>query len=233
MRSARCVPRSSKSVPVKEAETSACADHRLADELASLLRSRLSDRPCAGEPASDDGVEEGGVTPAAVLFALVLRAEGTTVLLTRRTDHLKDHPGQISFPGGRVEADDRSPAHTALREAEEEVGLPASRAKVVGYLPDYLTVTGFRVTPVVALVRPPFVVHPDPYEVAEVFEVPLAFLMDRRNHQLHSALHRGRVRSYLAMPYRDYFIWGATAGMIASLARTLENPRDCARDSAQ
>ena len=161
------------------------------------------------------------LTPASVLFPVVLREPEPSVLLTRRTEHLKDHPGQISFPGGRVEVDDASPAHTALRETEEEIGLSSAHIEVIGYLPDYLTVTGFCVTPVVALVTPPFTLRRDPIEVAEVFEVPLAFLMDVANHQQHFAFYRGKQRPYLAMPYGDYFIWGATAGIIGALSRAL------------
>lgn len=192
------------------------------------LRSVLSVSPLPTPWVPDEGGADITLTPAAVLFPIVLRESdplGPTVLLTRRTEHLKDHPGQISFPGGRVESDDRSPAHTALRETEEEIGLPSSVIEVVGYLPDYLTVTGFRVTPVVALLRAPFELSPDPGEVAEVFEVPLSFLMNPGNHQSHSLLFRDRERPYLAMSYQDYFIWGATAGIIASLAqRWLQAP---------
>lgn len=143
------------------------------------------------------------------------------MLLTQRTDHLRDHPGQISFPGGRVEAEDTSPAHTALREAQEEIGLSSTHVEVIGYLPEYRTITGYRVTPVVALVTPPFELQPDPHEVAEIFEVPFAFLMDVANHQEHSLLFRGKLRRYLAMPYGKYYIWGATAGIIATLSRAL------------
>ena len=152
-----------------------------------------------------------------------MRADGATVLLTRRTEHLKDHPGQISFPGGRAEASDASPAHTALRETEEEIGLASAHIEIIGYLPDYLTVTGFCITPVVALITPPFALRPDPFEVAEVFEVPLAFLMDAANHQQHSAFFRGELRPYLAMPFGNYFIWGATAGIIATLSQALSS----------
>jgi 8-oxo-dGTP pyrophosphatase MutT (NUDIX family) len=143
------------------------------------------------------------------------------VLLTQRTAHLREHAGQISFPGGRVEPEDASPAHTALRETEEEIGLASAHIEIVGYLPEYRTNTGFRVMPVVGLVRPPFALRPDPSEVAEVFEVPLAFLMDPANHQQHSVHYRGKLRHYYAMPYGDYFIWGATAGIIVTLSRAL------------
>lgn len=188
------------------------------------LRSVLCASPRSSPGVSEEAVADGALTPAAVLFPIVLHdseAQGRTVLLTRRTEHLKDHPGQISFPGGRVESGDLSLAHTALRETEEEIGLPSSAVEVIGYLPDYLTVTGYRVTPVVALLRAPFELSPDPFEVAEVFEVPLSFLMDPANHQTHSAFYRGSQRTYLAMPYQDYFIWGATAGIIACLAQRL------------
>ncbi|WP_287463760.1 CoA pyrophosphatase [Accumulibacter sp.] len=159
--------------------------------------------------------------PAAVLFPIVRRDDGPTVLLTQRTAHLKDHPGQISFPGGRCESADASPVHTALREAAEEIGLAAAHVDIAGYLPEYLTSTGFRVTPVVAMVTPPFELQVDAFEVAEVFEVPLSFLLDPANHQRHSLHYRGRLRHYYAMPYRGYFIWGATAGIIMSLYRAL------------
>ncbi|WP_291847963.1 CoA pyrophosphatase, partial [Accumulibacter sp.] len=124
--------------------------------------------------------------PAAVLFPIVRRDGEPTVLLTQRTAHLKDHPGQISFPGGRREPTDPSPVHTALREAAEEIGLAATHIEIAGYLPEYLTSTGFRVTPVVAMVTPPFQLELDTFEVAEAFEVPLAFLLDPANHQQHS-----------------------------------------------
>lgn len=177
------------------------------------------------EPAEmhivEDGAEAGELTPAAVLFPIVRREEGDTVLLTQRTAHLKDHPGQISFPGGRVEPEDGSAVDTALRETLEEIGLAEEHVEVIGFLPEYRTGTGFRVTPVVGLVTPPFAITPDPFEVAEVFEVPLDFLLDPANHQRHSVHYRGALRQYYAMPYQDYFIWGATAGMIHSLFERL------------
>jgi len=159
--------------------------------------------------------------PAAVLVPLVARPDALTVLLTRRTDHLHHHPGQISFPGGRVEEHDLSPVMTALRETEEEIGLDPERVELLGALPDYLTGTGFRVTPVVGLVHPPFELELDAFEVAEAFEVPLAFFLDPANHQRHRMEHEGRVREFYAMPYGDHFIWGATAGMLISLYRFL------------
>jgi 8-oxo-dGTP pyrophosphatase MutT (NUDIX family) len=185
------------------------------------LRASLLSEPLSGHFVQEDGADDQSLTPAAVLFPIVLRDGGQTVLLTQRTAHLRDHAGQISFPGGRVEAEDLSPSHTALRETEEEIGLPRERIEILGFLPEYRTGTGFRVTPVVALVQPPFDLRPDPFEVAEVFEVPLAFLLDPANHQQHSLHYRGALRNYFAMPYGDYFIWGATAGMIRSLSERL------------
>lgn len=193
------------------------------------LRAALSAEPLAAAPVLEggggdevmDGVSDGGFIPASVLVPIVLRPEAPTVLLTQRTAHLKDHPGQISFPGGRAEPGDPSPAHTALREAEEEIGLLPAHVEIAGYLPEYLTGTGFRVTPVVSLVTPPFDLRLDSFEVAEAFEVPLAFLLDPANHQRQSLHYRGRLRSFYAMPYGSYFIWGATAGMIMSLYRAL------------
>ncbi len=188
------------------------------------LRASLSAEPLAAPPILEDGIGNETLTPAAVLFPIVLRENHPTVLLTQRTSHLRDHGGQVSFPGGRVEEVDQSPIHTALRETEEEIGMSPELVEVLGYLPEYRTSTGFRVTPVVGLVRPPFTLRPDPFEVAEVFEVPLAFLLDPANRQRHSREWRGRLRHYFAMPYGDYFIWGATAGMIVSLADRLGYP---------
>jgi 8-oxo-dGTP pyrophosphatase MutT (NUDIX family) len=185
------------------------------------VRQVLQSSPCNTRIVLEDGVGDEELMPAAVLFPIVRRDDGPTVLLTQRTAHLKDHPGQISFPGGRCESADASPVHTALREAAEEIGLAAAHVDIAGYLPEYLTSTGFRVTPVVAMVTPPFELQVDAFEVAEVFEVPLSFLLDPANHQRHSLHYRGRLRHYYAMPYRGYFIWGATAGIIMSLYRAL------------
>lgn len=162
-------------------------------------------------------------TPAAVLVPIVEREARLSVLLTRRTDHLHHHPGQISFPGGRVEEGDGSPVDTALRETEEEIGLLSRHVELLGCLPDYLTGTGFRVTPVVGLVHPPFEMTLDSFEVAEAFEVPLAHFMDPANHLRHSLQVEGRERHFHAMPYKDYYIWGATAGIIMSLYRVLRS----------
>jgi len=161
------------------------------------------------------------LTPAAVLVGLVKRPEGLAVLLTQRTDHLHHHPGQISFPGGHKDPGDDSPEETALREAEEEVGLSRRHVEPIGRLGEYVTRTGFSVTPVVAFIEPPFDIIPDPFEVEEVFEVPLAFLLDPANHQRHSREFEGHMREFHAMSFRDYYIWGATAGMLINLYEVL------------
>lgn len=185
------------------------------------LQASLLLEPLAGHFVQEEGGEDLPLISAAVLFPIVLRDTGDTVLLTQRTAHLRDHAGQVSFPGGRVEVEDLSPIHTALRETEEEIGLSRQHIRILGFLPEYRTGTGFRVTPVVGLVQPPFDLQPDPFEVAEVFEVPLSFLLDPANHQQHSIHYRGALRNYFAMPYGDHFIWGATAGMIRSLTERL------------
>lgn len=165
----------------------------------------------------------GRAAPASVLVPLVERAGALSVLLTRRSAHLRDHAGQISFPGGRQEAADADAVAAALREAHEEVGLAPARVEVLGTLPVYTTITAYRVTPVVALLRPGFALAPDPFEVAEVFEVPLAYLMTPAHHQRHEFEAAGVRRQFLSMPWtangadgaaRRYFIWGATAAML-------------------
>ncbi|MDQ7968667.1 MAG: CoA pyrophosphatase [Oxalicibacterium faecigallinarum] len=159
----------------------------------------------------------GPLTAAAVLVPIVLRDNGPTLMLTLRAAHLNDHAGQISFPGGRCEHFDGSPVETALRETEEEVGLDRRSIDVLGTLPEYHTGTGFNVTPVVGIVRPPFEVTPAPLEVAEVFEVPLSFLMDGNHHQRRTAEFQTGRRTFYVMPYERFFIWGATAGMLRNL----------------
>ena len=187
---------------------------------APWLRTRFADPPewlPEGVDAFGQLNQSAAPVRASVLVPLVLRENGLTLLLTRRTAHLTSHPGQISFPGGRAEASDASAIDTALRETLEEVGLERRHIDVLGTLPDFYTGTGYIVTPVVALVTPPFELHADPSEVAEIFEVPLAFLMDGLNHQrLSVELPAGR-RSFYAMPYEHFFIWGATAGMLRNL----------------
>lgn len=166
--------------------------------------------------------EERALTPAAVLVPLVERLDGYTVLLTQRTAHLEHHAGQISFPGGRAEEGDASPVETALREAEEEIGLQRQQVvEIAGFLDLYQTVTGFLVTPVVGLVTPPIELRLDAFEVAEAFEVPLEFILDPRHHEHRSMLYKGQQRRYYVIPYEDRFIWGATAAMLVGLARRL------------
>lgn len=157
---------------------------------------------------------------AAVLIPIIAR-ETPTLLLTERTAQLSAHAGQIAFPGGKIEATDAGPLEAALRETHEEIGLTAAYIDALGFLPPYSTATGFHITPAVALVRPGFTLTPDHAEVADVFEVPLAFLMDVNNHRIHSRIWRGRERHFYAMPYEHRYIWGATAGMIRSLQRRL------------
>jgi len=168
-------------------------------------------------------VEPDNAIQAAVLVPLIIRDSGITVLFTQRTTHLADHAGQISFPGGRVEAGDASTQDTALREAEEEIGLPRSQVDILGMLPDYYIPTGFRVTPVVGLIAVPFPVKIDSFEVEEIFEVPLHFFLDPANHEQHSTNFQGRPRRYYAMPYQGRFIWGATAGILYNLYQALRD----------
>ena len=165
----------------------------------------------------------GELIDAAVLIPIVDRADGMTVLLTQRTEHLNDHAGQVSFPGGRVEAGDADPVATALRETEEEIGLAASHVEVIGRLDDYLTRTGFLVTPVVGLVAPPFTLELDSFEVAEAFEVPLAFVLDAANHERHSRVWNGAERYFYVLPFEDRYIWGATAGILVNLFEVLRD----------
>lgn len=163
--------------------------------------------------------------PAAVLILVINRPDTPHVLFTQRTPHLTDHGGQISFPGGRVEDDDRDPLHTALRETFEETGVPMERIEALGMLPNYTTGTGYLISPVVGWIEPPIEYAPDPKEVAECFEVPLGFLLDTRNHKLESAMYRGRMRQYYAVPYQGRYIWGATAGMLVTLTRVIAHAR--------
>ena len=158
---------------------------------------------------------------AAVLVPLIPRDTGLHVLLTQRTPHMNDHPSQISFPGGRVEGGDENRIGTALREAEEEIGLTRNLIDIIGTLPDYDMPSGFRISPVVGWVVPPFDLKLDPIEVGSAFEVPLSFIFDPANHQRRSYYFNDRHRDYLAMPYQGHYIWGATAGMLYSLYRQL------------
>ncbi|MEO7495032.1 MAG: CoA pyrophosphatase [Massilia sp.] len=184
------------------------------------LRRRFAS-PAAWQPET---IEESltrdlRMKPAAVLVPLVARPDGLTMLLTQRTEHLSNHAGQISFPGGRAEPSDASPVDTALREAQEEIGLDRRHVELLGVMPEYLTGSGFRVTPVVGLLAPPFDLVADPHEVAEIFEVPLEFLMNGANHQrlAFEGTAEAARRKFYAIPYERFFIWGATAGMLRNL----------------
>lgn len=211
--------------------------HLPALDLGRLDPVALRQRFAAPQPFDPEHPGDGDVfaadqarTEAAVLVPLVQRPDGLHVLLTRRTDHLRDHAGQISFPGGRSEPEDGSPQATALREAQEEVGLDPKQVEVIGQMPVYTTVTNYVVTPVVALVHTPFELTLDSFEVAESFEVPLPFLMNPAHHRRHQFDVDGRQRQFLSMPWqgrgsagveREFFIWGATAAMLRNLYRFL------------
>ena len=183
--------------------------------------------PQSGDPGTDRMLEiiarEQPIRPAAVLIPVVDHEE-PTVLLTLRSAHLADHAGQISFPGGKIEATDASPLDTALREAEEEIGLGQAFVDPIGYLGVYGTSFGFRILPTVARVQPGFKLKINRSEVDDAFEVPLAFLMDPANHQLHSREFRGVERTYYAMPYAERYIWGATAGILRVLYERIYQP---------
>ena len=162
-------------------------------------------------------VPESVPRPAAVLVPLVPRDGALQMLLTLRTDHLSSHAGQVAFPGGRIDMEDDSPVDAALRETEEETGIARQFVEPIGYLDTYLTGTSYRIIPVVGLLRHGFTLTPHAGEVAEVFEVPLSFLMNPVNHERHSREWQGKERLYYAMPYEGRYIWGATAGMIRNL----------------
>ena len=163
----------------------------------------------------------GRIVPAAVLSPVVDRADGLGLWLTVRARHLKHHPGQISFPGGRLEAGDPGPEAAALRETEEEIGLTADRIRVAGFLPNYLTITGYSVTPVVAFVDPDAKLQADTTEVAEIFEAPLDYVLDPRNMHRRAKRFMGVKLPYYEIPWGEYNIWGATAAMLVGLRQTL------------
>jgi 8-oxo-dGTP pyrophosphatase MutT (NUDIX family) len=197
--------------------------------MAPEVRARLKDYApgvTLSEGARGDHILSGGVpptrlTPAAVLVALADRPQGLSVLLTRRAANLADHAGQIALPGGRIEPSDRDPFAAALREAEEEIGLPPSHVEIVGRLDTYITATGFEIAPVVGLVRVPFPLRLQEQEVAELFEVPLAFIIDPANHQRRTREVRGQTRGFYVLPWENRHIWGATAAMLVNLAEVL------------
>ena len=204
------------------------------------VEDRLRDRrtiPAAATPPEDLASSRGDhdlnadmgpllpLKPAAVLVPLVDRSQQMHVLFTQRTAHLAHHAGQVSFPGGHIEPNDGGPAESALRETEEEVGIDRAHIRLIGHLDTYVTRTGFVIVPVVGIVTPPFTLRPDPHEVAEVFEVPLAFLLDASNHHRCSASFEEVERHFYAIPYGRHFIWGATAGMLVNLRDILAGRR--------
>lgn len=188
------------------------------------LRARIARLDSAATAVQDrDDLAElmaANPTPAAVLVPLVL-GPAPGVLLTKRTAHLSRHSGQVSFPGGRIDAEDASPEAAALREAREEVGLDPALVRVLGSLPAHETVTGYTVVPILAHVAAPFIPRPEAGEVEEVFRVPLAHLADPGNFRVERRMWRGDWRRYYAVPYGPYYIWGATARMLRGLAERL------------
>ncbi|MBW8904443.1 MAG: CoA pyrophosphatase [Betaproteobacteria bacterium] len=189
----------------------------------AALKARLAraTSPATVYGDDDSGRAAAAVTAAAVLVPIIAHPDGLTVLFTRRTVHLKAHSGQVSFPGGRAEPDDPTPEDTALREAEEEIGLARARVELLGRCSEYLTRTGFRVTPVIGVIRPPLELVPDAREVDEVFEVPLAFLLDPANHRRATREINGRTVGYYEIEHQGRVIWGATDGMLVNLYRRI------------
>lgn len=167
------------------------------------------------------GIDQKSLRDAAVLIPVIDDGDEARVILTQRTATLRKHSGQIAFPGGAVDPDDENVDFAAKREAQEEIALDPGLVEVVGRLPDYLTMTGFRITPVLSVVKPGFDLVPNPAEVDAIFEVPLGFLMDPANHRQESRVWEGRERHYFSMPYGDRYIWGVTAGIIRVLYERL------------
>ena len=215
-----------KSAPVGAAEFFARSSARLSFDVPQGLYDP-NIIPASGDPGTDKMLEiiahEQPVRPAAVLIPVIDRPE-PTVLLTQRSPNLSSHAGQIAFPGGKIDATDSSPLDAALREAEEEVGLSREFVEPVGYLDLYGTAFGFRILPTVAKVRPGFELTINQFEVDDAFEVPLSFLMNPTNHQVHSKEFRGMERSYYAMPFAERYIWGATAGILRVLYERIYLP---------
>ena len=197
---------------------------------AARARLRLAAHPGVGAATPSDydlnpdmQLAHGRMRPAAVLIPVVARTE-LTVLLTQRTDTLSNHAGQIAFPGGRIDAADAGPEAAALREAHEEIGLDPAHVMPLGFLDSYRTGTGYTISPLVGLVEPPFTLTLQASEVAEAFEVPLSFLMNPANHQLHTRVWKGAERRFYAMPYENRYIWGATAGILKNMYERLFAP---------
>jgi 8-oxo-dGTP pyrophosphatase MutT (NUDIX family) len=187
-------------------------------EAAAAFRRALAHEP---QPGPGFTPPSAALRPAAVLVPLIDHPHGMAVLLTQRTAHLSAHAGQIAFPGGSIEAGDADEIVAALRETEEEVGLARERVSVVGRLDTYVTGTGFEIAPIVGIIVPPVAISIDPSEVAEAFEVPLSFILDRRNHQRIERESAGRRRAFFVLPYQGRNIWGATAGILVNLAEVL------------
>jgi 8-oxo-dGTP pyrophosphatase MutT (NUDIX family) len=193
----------------------------LADVLREALETgRRSSPELIGGDVLDEEAHGDGITPAAVLVAVVDRPE-PTVILTLRPETMREHPGQVSFPGGRIDPGDDGPIAAALREAQEEIGLPPAAVTVIGTADRYRTVTGFEITPVLGLVPPGLTLVPHPGEVAAVFEAPLRYIFDPAHQHVRTALWRGRERTYYEIMWEDRKIWGATAAMIVNLGRRL------------
>jgi 8-oxo-dGTP pyrophosphatase MutT (NUDIX family) len=204
---------------LKQAETRLYTEPRLAPE-----DRRFGDLVTAG--MNPDAETLAAAKPAAVLIGLVPRTEGISILFAERAGHLRQHSGQIAFPGGKIDPEDDGPLAAALREAEEEIGLTAAKVQPLGFLAPYFSSTGYRITPVVGIVDPSAEMTPNPDEVASVFEVPYAFLMDPANHQMHEREFRGQMRRYFAMPFGERYIWGVTAGILRMLWMRLHAPHD-------
>jgi 8-oxo-dGTP pyrophosphatase MutT (NUDIX family) len=199
--------------------------HEIRRRLAAVCALEAAELPGAAPPAA--GVSPrpaGSAVPAAVLIGMVAHEEGPSIILTERTEHLSNHAGQVSFPGGRIEPGDAGPADAALREAFEEIGLSPDKVELLGCLQMHHTVTNFHVYPFVGWIEPPLALTLDPHEVAGVFELPLAFVLDTANHRLGSLVWGGRTHTFYVLEYAGHRVWGATAGMLVTLAETLSSP---------